>query len=56
MFIDSDIGFNPNDVLTLAAISEPDSDKDIVCGPYPKQTISWEKIKVLFLIAFRSLH
>ena len=46
MFIDSDIGFNPNDVLTLAAIAEPDSDKDIVCGPYPKKTISWEKIKV----------
>ena len=45
MFIDSDIGFNPNDVLALAAIADPDSDKDIVCGPYPKKTIAWEKIK-----------
>tara|TARA_Y100001973_G_C5207884_1_gene342988 strand:- start:4764 stop:5609 length:846 start_codon:yes stop_codon:yes gene_type:complete len=46
MFIDSDIGFNPNDVLTLAAIANPESDYDILCGPYPKKTISWEKIKM----------
>ena len=46
MFIDSDIGFNPDDILTLAAIAEPDSDKQIVCGPYPKKCISWEKVKV----------
>jgi hypothetical protein len=45
MFIDSDIGFDPNDVLALAAIADPESDKDIVCGPYPKKTIAWEKIK-----------
>jgi len=45
MFIDSDIGFNPNDVLSLAALADPDGDKDIICGPYPKKTISWEKIK-----------
>jgi hypothetical protein len=31
--------------LALAAIADPDSDKDIVCGPYPKKTIAWEKIK-----------
>ena len=46
MFIDSDIGFDPNDVLALAAIADPGSDKDVVCGPYPKKTISWEKIKM----------
>lgn len=46
MFIDGDIGFDPNDVLALAAIAEPGSDKQIVCGPYAKKTISWEKIKV----------
>jgi len=46
MFIDSDIGFNPDDVLTLASIAEPESDKQIVCGPYPKKCISWEKVKV----------
>ena len=45
MFIDSDIGFNPNDVLALAALADPNSDKDIICGPYPKKTIAWEKIK-----------
>lgn len=45
MFIDSDIGFNPMDVLALAAIAAPDSDKHVVCGPYPKKTIAWEKIK-----------
>jgi hypothetical protein len=48
IFIDSDIGFDPNDVLTLAALmdpDDPDSDKHIMCGPYPKKTIAWEKIK-----------
>jgi hypothetical protein len=45
MFIDSDIGFDAQDVLTLAAIADPNSDKDIVCGAYPKKTIAWEKIK-----------
>ena len=47
MFIDSDIGFDPNDVLSLAALmdeNDPDG-KKIVCGPYPKKTIAWEKIK-----------
>ena len=44
MFIDSDIHFNPNDVLALAALADPDSDKDIVCGPYPKKCIAWERI------------
>ena len=46
MFIDSDIGFQPDDILTLAAIAEPGTDKQIVCGPYPKKCISWEKVKV----------
>ena len=45
MFIDSDIGFDPNDVIALAAIADPDSDKDVICGPYPKKCISWEKVK-----------
>ena len=45
MFIDSDIGFNPQDILSLLAIAEPGSEFDIVCGPYPKKTIAWEKIK-----------
>lgn len=47
MFIDSDIGFDPQDVLTLAALMDPEDEKyEIMCGPYPKKTISWEKIKM----------
>ena len=42
MFIDSDIGFDPNDVIGLAAIS--DDKHEVVCGPYPKKTIAWEKM------------
>jgi hypothetical protein len=48
MFIDSDIGFDPNDVLTMLALmdtEDPNNDKHIMCGPYPKKTIAWEKIK-----------
>ena len=45
IFIDADIGFDPNDVLSLAALAEPGSDYEIICGPYPKKTIAWEKIK-----------
>jgi len=45
MFIDSDIGFNPNDVLALMAIQDDESPYDVLAGPYPKKCISWEKIK-----------
>jgi len=45
MFIDADIGFDPNDVIALSIIAETGSDKNVVCGPYPKKCISWEKIK-----------
>lgn len=47
MFIDSDIGFDPHDVISLAAMMDPEdkSPKEIMCGPYPKKTIAWEKIK-----------
>lgn len=49
MFIDSDIGFNANDVIALMAMQSenPDDDQyDILAGPYPKKCISWEKIKL----------
>lgn len=46
MFIDSDIGFNPQDILAMLALSTDESDYDVLCGPYPKKCISWEKIKV----------
>jgi hypothetical protein len=46
MFIDADIGFNPNDVLTLLGIqiSYPDQ-YDVLAAPYPKKSIAWEKVK-----------
>jgi hypothetical protein len=46
MFIDSDIGFDPNDVISLLAMQSEDSPYDIIGGPYPKKCISWEKIKM----------
>jgi hypothetical protein len=47
MFIDSDIGFNPNDVIALLALqSDDNSEFDVIGGPYPKKCISWEKIKL----------
>ena len=46
MFIDSDIGFNPQDVLALLALQTDDSEYDVIGGPYPKKCISWEKIKI----------
>lgn len=45
MFIDSDIHFEAQDVLVMMHYAE-DEDKDIICGPYPKKAISWEKIKL----------
>jgi len=45
IFIDSDIGFNANDVITMLALQSDESEYDVICGPYPKKCISWEKIK-----------
>lgn len=46
MFIDSDIGFNAKDVLSLLGIQTNNPDQfDILTGPYPKKSISWEKVK-----------
>lgn len=45
MFIDADIGFNPQDVIALMALQAQDSKYHILGGPYPKKCISWEKIK-----------
>lgn len=46
MFIDADIGFDPKDVISLMAMQVSDPEKyQIVTGPYPKKSISWEKIK-----------
>jgi len=46
MFIDSDIGFNPKDVLSMLGIQTKYPDQfDILTGPYPKKSIAWEKVK-----------
>ena len=39
MFIDSDIGFNPNDVIAMLAMQTDDSPYDIIAGPYPKKSV-----------------
>ena len=40
LFIDSDINFNPQDVLAMLAL-----DKDVIGGPYPKKAIKWKSVK-----------
>jgi hypothetical protein len=45
LFIDSDIGFSANDVMTMLALQSDESEYDVLCGPYPKKCISWEKVK-----------
>jgi len=39
MFIDSDIGFSPIDILMMVSAS-----RDIICGIYPKKEINWPLI------------
>jgi hypothetical protein len=45
LFIDSDIGFDPNDIIMMLALQSDESEYDVIAGPYPKKNISWEKIK-----------
>lgn len=40
LFIDSDIRFNPEDVLPMI-----NADKDIICGMYPKKEINFASIR-----------
>jgi len=44
MFIDSDISFKAQDVLSMLAIMHQRQEMDVCCAPYPKKTIAWEKI------------
>ena len=47
LFIDADIGFNPQDVIAMMALQANEPEKyNIIGGPYPKKCISWEKIKL----------
>jgi glycosyltransferase involved in cell wall biosynthesis len=45
LFIDSDIGFNPQDVIAMMALQTQESEYDVIAAPYPKKCITWEKIK-----------
>ena len=40
MFIDADIHFRPEDIFPML-----ESDKDIICGIYPKKEINWQGVK-----------
>jgi KaiC/GvpD/RAD55 family RecA-like ATPase len=40
LFLDSDIHFDPRDVIALMAL-----DKEVSGGPYPKKAIKWKSIK-----------
>jgi hypothetical protein len=44
LFIDSDITFSAKDVLAMMHMSVTEEKYNIICGPYPKKVISWEKI------------
>lgn len=46
IFIDSDIGFNANDIIGMLAMMSDDSPYDVLGAPYAKKCISWEKIKM----------
>lgn len=39
MFVDADIGFNPNDIISMVK-----RDVDICCGLYPKKEIHWARV------------
>jgi len=40
LFLDSDISFDPRDVIAMLAL-----DKEVIGGPYPKKAIKWVNVK-----------
>lgn len=46
IFIDTDIEFNPADVIVMAYLQNKHPEYDILCGPYPKKMINYEKLKM----------
>lgn len=48
LFIDADIGFTPDDIISLLVFNMKDPEcNDVVAGIYPRKTIAWEKISKL---------
>ena len=47
MFIDADIGFDPNDVLRLLALQTgaDGADFDVIAAPYPLKLMAWENLR-----------
>jgi hypothetical protein len=43
LFIDADIEFSPTAVTDMLALADPQGPYDILCAPYPKKTIAFEK-------------
>ena len=52
MFIDADIVFDPHDVLKMLAYG----DKDILCGPYTKKRIRWDRSMEAYTKGFINTH
>ena len=46
MFIDSDIGFNAQDVIAMLALQSDESPYDILAGPYPKKCLNSKTLVV----------
>lgn len=45
LMIDADIGFVPEDVLTLLALQTQDSPYDVIGGTYLKKQINWSRVR-----------
>lgn len=46
VFLDSDIDFRAMDVLSLVHLQNVNEEMDVICAPYPKKCIAWEKVKI----------
>lgn len=44
LFLDSDINFDPRDVIAMLAL-----DKEVIGGPYPKKAIKWKSVKTAIM-------
>ncbi len=45
LFVDADIGFRPEDVITMLALQTPNSPYDVMGGTYMRKSIKWSLIK-----------
>jgi hypothetical protein len=46
LFIDADVGFDPNDALLMLALMSDDSPYDVLGVATPLKTIAWNKVKL----------